>query len=359
MSAPASVTMTIDDITKAVNNITVRAKLIWVDPAPCTSSTHIIRATISDHSRSIRLTLWGFDDGMKEFLTAHMMQIFSFEGLTARAHPERYLMREHNFSLSLNATDRAGLRFVGRCSILNDPVLNQRFLDIVVPQPLLMGQTPLPATHLPPSQGGFIMSRSQSQQITSATHPAPKVLFPASPGSVVEKRERPADAFANWWKCPKHGCRLSGYQFCMVDGSAHPEVCAKCGTQGKYLYCPASPPGSMLKHSDMVTLAPTSAVPTVLSLETPMFTPHTTTSDQERTKSITQQPPSPTNIQEQITTSIETHHNAPDALNMPATTSIETHHNAPDAFNMPATTSVHEFTYHEEEDAKKAKKKRK
>ena len=81
----------------------------------------------------------------------------------------------------------------------------------------------------------------------------------------------------------------------------------------------------------------------VLSLETPMFAAPSTSSDQR--------PPPPTNI---LTTSF--HHNAPDALNMPVRTSIEIHHNAPDA---QSTTSVHEFTYHEEEDAKKAKKKRK
>ena len=64
---------------------------------------------------------------------------------------------------------------------------------------------------------------------------------------VVTKRDREDIT----WKCPAPGCRLSAFKYCMVTGKLHPSVCDKCGTTGRYIYCPAAPRGTMVMHADM------------------------------------------------------------------------------------------------------------
>ena len=216
----------IDEIVRSLSNADLTARLVWVDPAD--SRDNIIRCTISDATRSIRLTLWGFDLEVKKFLSDNMMKIFCWSGLTARLNKgDVFLQREHLFGLSLNQSDaKFQLGFVGRFQIVEGCTLP--FLDIIVPRPELMSQTPLPSP-----------SRSQDMLIPDTTTQ-----------TVVPKRDRVDEAPA--WICPVNGCRLPDYQYCMMTGNLHPAVCELCGTQGKFKFCPASPRGVKTVHADMI-----------------------------------------------------------------------------------------------------------
>ena len=68
---------------------------------------------------------------------------------------------------------------------------------------------------------------------------------------LVPKRERDDDE-APAWICPVNGCRLPEYPYCMMTGKLHPAVCALCGTKGQFQFCPASPRGVKMMHSDMI-----------------------------------------------------------------------------------------------------------
>ena len=71
------------------------------------------------------------------------------------------------------------------------------------------------------------------------------------PHREVPKREREDDE-APAWICPVNGCRLPEYPYCMMTGKLHPAVCALCGTKGQFQFCPASPRGVKMMHSDMI-----------------------------------------------------------------------------------------------------------
>ena len=171
----------IDDIVRSTNNVCLDARLVWVDPAP--TSNNAIRCTLSDHSRSIRLTLWGFDADIKKFLQQRMLAIFHWEGMNARANKETYLQREHMFGLSLNQDDKFNQKFVGRFHVIEG--CTAPFLDVIVPQPHLMSHTPLPASTLPINIWGAGTSASPSSS------QAPTAV-------VVQKRER-EDVIWNGW----------------------------------------------------------------------------------------------------------------------------------------------------------------
>ena len=219
---PVVILQNIDDIVKSTNNGEITARLVWVDPALSRDNT--IRCTLSDATRSIRLAMWGYDTDVKAFLLENMMQIFCWTGMTVRIHKDSTYQREHKYGLSMNQNDeKYKLGFVGRFQIVDSCTLP--FMDIVMPRPELMSETPLP-----------IPARSMSMTpSTSMTEP---------------KRER--DDETPGWICPVSGCRLPDYEFCMMTGKPHPKVCEKCGTQGKFLYCPAAPRGTKELHEDMV-----------------------------------------------------------------------------------------------------------
>lgn len=130
----------LDEINRSMNNVTITLRLVWVDPAPSGSREHAIRTISSDRTRSIRLTLWGFDDQVKTQLLGALMGVIKWEGLTIRLHREPYLQREHLYGASCNREDKFNLRFVGRYTIVQ-PIVHGRcdFLDVVIPRPALTG----------------------------------------------------------------------------------------------------------------------------------------------------------------------------------------------------------------------------
>ena len=246
-STPVTMVQNIDDIIKPLNNVTLVARLIWVDPSPSSgagTSSYAIRLTLSDHSRSIRLVLWGHDEKVKAFLTDNMMKIFSWEGLTARAPKEKYLSREHAFSLSLNADDKWGMKFVGRFHMLDG--CQAPFLTVSVPMPLLMAPSPfVPSMFAPRSSSTPSLNSSVREPAADATTPQ------------ASKRGRDQEM----WKCPNMGCRLPDHTYCMITGKKHPAICELCGTQGKYMYCPAAQRGTKVVHPDMLPDPVKEAVP--------------------------------------------------------------------------------------------------
>ena len=83
------------------------------------------------------------------------------------------------------------------------------------------------------------------------TSPVTSKIGSQTPHREVPKREREDDE-APAWICPVHGCRLPEYPYCMMTGKLHPAVCALCGTKGQFQFCPASPRGVKMMHSDMI-----------------------------------------------------------------------------------------------------------
>ena len=233
---PVVIIHNIDGIVRSVNNGDLTARLVWVDPAA--NRDNFIKCTLSDQTRSIRLMMWGYDLETKKFLTENMMKIFCWTGLTARlTKNDPSLQREHLFSLSLNENDdKFKMGFVGRFQIVEGCTIP--FLDIVMPRPELMSQTPL-------------ISPSRSQDMKSTTMPVLVEKRGREDAISVPKRERDDDE-APAWICPVNGCRLPDYPYCMMTGSLHPAVCALCGTQGQFQFCPAAPRGVKIVHSDMI-----------------------------------------------------------------------------------------------------------
>ena len=233
---PVVIIHNIDGIVRSVNNGDLTARLVWVDPAA--NRDNFIKCTLSDQTRSIRLMMWGYDLETKKFLTENMMKIFCWTGLTARlTKNDPSLQREHLFSLSLNENDdKFKMGFVGRFQIVEGCTIP--FLDIVMPRPELMSQTPL-------------LSPSRSQDMKSTTMPVSVEKRGREDAISVPKRERD-DEEAHAWICPVNGCRLPDYPYCMMTGSLHPAVCALCGTQGQFQFCPAAPRGVKIVHSDMI-----------------------------------------------------------------------------------------------------------
>ena len=156
MSSPAPMVNveSIDQIVRPINNGSLTARLVWVDPAP--SATNVIRCTVSDHRRSIRITLWAYDLDTKKFLSERMLKIFLWTGFNARANKEAHFQREHVYGLSMNADDKFNQKFVGRFQVVEGCMAP--FLDIIVPQPQLMTQTPLPSPMRSPEQACTPMS---------------------------------------------------------------------------------------------------------------------------------------------------------------------------------------------------------
>ena len=240
---PVVIIHNIDGIVRSVNNGDLTARLVWVDPA--VTPNNYIKCTISDQTRSIRLTLWGYDLETKKFLSNNMLKIFCWSGLTARlTKNDPTLQREHLFTLSLNENDdKFKMGFVGRFQIVEGCTIP--FLDIAVPRPELMSQTPLPTP-----TASHDMNSSKTMPVSAEKRGRDdEVLIP--------KRERDDDTLA--WICPVAGCRLPDYAYCMMTGKLHPAVCAQCGTQGKYLFCPASPRGVKVMHIDMIPTSEVSA----------------------------------------------------------------------------------------------------
>jgi len=217
----------LEEINRSMNNVTMTLRLVWVDPAPSTSRSHSIRCVCSDNTRSIRLTLWGFTDEVKAFLTSSLLCVIKWEGLTIRQQREPYLQREHLFTASCNREDAFNLRFVGRFQVVQQRGQGS-FLDVVVPRPVLSQSASNPTmTSLSPCSQNLSTPRRDTVGI-------PVGNSPSAVGGIRRARE---------WQCPVAGCRVSAWPFCMMTGFRHPPVCPACGTQGLYRYCPATPRG--------------------------------------------------------------------------------------------------------------------
>jgi len=249
----------LDEINRSMNNVTITLRLVWVDPAPSGSREHAIRTISSDRTRSIRLTLWGFDDQVKAQLLGALMGVIKWEGLTIRLHREPYLQREHLYGASCNREDKFNLRFVGRYTIVQ-PIVHGRcdFLDVVIPRPALTGSQVSVAS----SPNMTSQSIRHSQQ--GATTPDLREQSTNGNPAAATANRRPRE-----WQCPNTGCRVSAWPYCMITGARHPPMCPLCNTQGIYRYCPATPRGSPpVLHEGVEP-----ALPTVISLPTRSHAP--------------------------------------------------------------------------------------
>jgi len=91
MTVEQTVVNAIEDINRSMNNVTLLMRLVWVDPAASTSRDHAIRTVGTDRSRSIRLTLWGFNDDTKDLLMSKLFHVIRWEGISVRQQREVFL----------------------------------------------------------------------------------------------------------------------------------------------------------------------------------------------------------------------------------------------------------------------------
>lgn len=218
MAVNVTIVETLESVNRALNNVTITLRLVWVDPAPSTTRDHCIRVVGSDRTRSMRLTMWSFDDETKDLLMRSIFHMVKWEGLVIRQQKEPYLQREHLFGASCNREDKFNLRFVGRFTVVSGRGEGD-FLDVIVPRPVIAAPFCAPST-----SGACAPSTPPRTSLTPTT-------APPTPKRVRE------------WQCPEPGCKVSAWPYCMQTGRAHPVLCPACGTQGMFRFCPATPRG--------------------------------------------------------------------------------------------------------------------
>ena len=107
---------------KPYNNVTFRARLVFVDPNITTTSIGFsFRVIVSDHHTSIKGTLWNWGMDTFDFLVQKVQKVFEFEGTSFRVIKDDRFIAEHFLQFSCDTTARFKDGFIGRFRVLPDP----------------------------------------------------------------------------------------------------------------------------------------------------------------------------------------------------------------------------------------------